>query len=166
MNLLPVCALLVASVAEPPFSDNQFVDSPRILPQLIAAAEAYGQPFEPGAHDDDGHRYVYYLRSATYVGNCVAAFGRVHVASFFFIRSAPKDARGTPSAHGHSFVAFFDASPRLRGYWNVDLPIEGRRLSFEGTVLSLDGERLFDCARLPNERNIVVDGKVQRIPAW
>ena len=174
--LLRVLALLViAAAAHGEYSDNQFVSSPRILPRLIAAAEKYGDPFRPEIRDDGGKPYAYYLKEATYVGNCHAPFGQVHVASFWFIRSGVKDGGPTPPAHGHAFVAFFDGTLRLRRYWPVDSPIQGWRLRFEGSALLLDEKPIFDFARgerqegigvIDGKPNLIVDGKPQLIPTW
>jgi hypothetical protein len=172
---LRVLALLViATAARGEYSDNQFVSSPDLLPRLIAAAEKYGDPFKPGIRDHEGRPYAYYLKEATYVGNCHAPFGQVHVVSFFFIRSGMKDGGPTPPSHGHSFVAFFDGTLRLRRYWPVDLPIQGR-LRFEGSTLLLDEKAIFDFARgekqegvgvIDGQPHLVVDGKPQIVPTW
>lgn len=167
--------LVVAGVADADFSDNQFVQTPRILSKLIAAAEAFGDPFKSEIRDDEGHPYAYYLKAASYVGNCHARFGQVHVATFFFIRSGWKDGGPTPPAHGHSFIVFFDGSLGVRSYWRVDMPIETRRLRFEGSALLLDEEPVFDYAHpqgppmqglIDGQPHVIIDGKPQRIPVW
>lgn len=164
VSLLAMLVLTTGARAE--FSDDQYVSSPRILSQLIAAAEAHGQPFRSETRDEDGHRHAYYLREARYVGSCDARFGRVHVASFFFVRSGWKGGGATPPSQGQSFVAFFDASPRLRAYWRVDEPTEGSRLRFDGTRLLLDEQPIFDFAREQGAGEILVDGKTQPAPVW
>jgi hypothetical protein len=168
-RVLPM--LFIATAARGAFSDNQFISTPHILLQLITAAEQHGDPFKPAVRHDGIETYAYYLKEVRYVGNCRAPFGPVHVATFFFIRSGLKDGGETPPAHGHSFVAFFDGTPRLRRYWSVDLPIEGLwRMRFEGSVLLMDEQPVFDFAhtKIPvdGSHEIIFDGKQQPMPIW
>jgi hypothetical protein len=168
-RVLPI--LLIATAAPGAFSDDQFVSAPHILSQLISAAEQQGDPFKPAVRHDEGETYAYYLKEARYVGNCRAPFGTVHVATFYFIRSGSKDGGATPPAHGHSFVAFFDGTPRLRRFWSVDLPIEGFwRLRFEGSLLLMDEQAVFDFAhaKIPVDgpQEVIFDGKPQPMPTW
>jgi hypothetical protein len=131
--------LAFLAVARADFSDDQVPASPDILPRLIASAQEFGDPFAPNSFQDA----VYYLRSADYVGSSDGASGVVHVAHFFFTRSAP---RGTKlPARGHDFVAFFDSALRLRHFWRVE-HLDGR-LRIAGTKLYLAERELLDFAR-------------------
>lgn len=165
---LPI--LLVATAALGAFSDNQFTSKLHILSQLISVAEQHGDPFKPAVRNDGGRAYAYYLKDAHYVGSCQAPFGTVHVATFLFIRTGWKDGGETPPAHGHTFVAFFDGTPRLRRFWRVDLPIEGFwSMRFEGPRLLMDDRLVFDFAQtIPADRphEVIFDGHLQPMPIW
>jgi hypothetical protein len=160
-----VAVLAVATIARADFSVDRFPDSPRILPELIAAAERYGDPFAPGLRRDDDREFAYYLRDASYVGSCKAPFDRVHLASFLFVRSGYRSSP-TPPASGQSFLVFFDGSRRVRGFWRIDEYLDAGRLHFEGTALLLDDGRVFDYAHLPDSRTVLLDGKPQTVPTW
>lgn len=161
---------------------DRYVDSPRILSQLLAAAQASGGELEAKRSEIDGDTYVYYPTMAQYLGTCDAPFGKVHVAKLTYIRSGPEN-RDLPPAHAQRFVAFFDASPQLRGLWRVDFDEElqlrcsGTKLTFH--VLSepkqLQEKTLIDYAdpagtkgveKSDGRLQVVVDGKLQPVITW
>lgn len=155
---LLACVLVRVTAAHGEFSTDQYPQRPDILERLIAAAEASGDPLAPGVRKDT----TYYLRRAEYVGSCEAPFGRVHVAQFFYTRSARQGS--TAPARGHGYVLFFDASLRLRGRWDLDQPLSG--LAVDGTRLRLGQRTVVDFARPPDRDSVIVDGKPQAVPRW
>jgi len=151
--------LVFATAARADFSDDQVPAAPDILARLIEGAEKFGSPLR--FRTSEAERTVYYLRSAAYVGECAAPFGKVHIARLFFVRSGVPE-QETPPARGHGFLVFYDSDFRVRGIWRA---VEGQ-FSVRGTRL-FEGEReLFDYARLPAHRAGDGSGEYPRPPVW
>ncbi len=150
--------LLSASVAWADFSDDQYADPPDALSQIIAAAEGEQSQFRSSS---DG-AISYYLRSAEYIGPCVAPFGPVHIARLFYIRSAPKGSK--KPARGHTFIVFLDHEFKIRGHWKVGFTLG--QLSVSGSKLLLDDKELLDYSQFPASGHIAADGAVLEVVQW
>src|SRR5688572_7906116 len=83
------------------FSEDRVPAAPDVLTRIIGGAERSGDPLRSEATKDEST--VYYLRSAEYIGECTAPFGRVHIARLFFIRSGFRG-QTTPPPRGHNFI--------------------------------------------------------------
>src|SRR4051812_35044474 len=108
---ITLLCLALVSIALADFSDDQIPASPDILVRVIAALDASGEPLTSSG---DGQS-AYYLRSARYVGECAAPFGRVHVAQVGFTRSSQRGEKFP--ARGHDFIVFLDEAIRVRTVW-------------------------------------------------
>ena len=116
---------------------------------------------------------AYYVRSASYIGQCEAAFGTVHILAIHYTRSAPKDSRNPP--RGHSFVLFFDHALKLRASWRVDFDTSALSLR-DGSKLFFGDTAAFDYAHLPKptklpdedvpSSRVIIDGQLFAIPTW
>ncbi len=145
-------------MAHADFSDDGVPVVPDVLTRIIAGAEASGEPLHSNV--TEGEADVYYLRSAEYVGECIAPFGTVHIAQLFYIRSGVRGQQ-TPPPRGHTFLVFYDADFRVRGYWRDP----GGPFRVEGSKL-IEGEKvLFDYENLPKHID-EVQGAWPHPPIW
>ncbi len=165
---------LLCSSALADFSSDAYPTSVSILPELISAAERSERDFlTPHVDVNNGHPMAYYVRSASYIGQCQAPFGLVHILAINYIRSASKDSRNLP--RGHPFVLFFDKSLKLQSSWRVNFDSSDLSLR-EGNKLYFGDELVFDYAVLPKpsklpgeadaEPHAFIDGEVFTIPTW
>ncbi len=156
------------------FSWDAFPQSVDILSRLVSAAERSGQDYlTPHIDPNGGKPMAYYVRSASYIGKCEAAFGSVHILAIHYTRSAPKGSRNPP--RGHSFVLFFDHALKLRAGWCVDFDTSALSLR-EGSKVFFGETVVFDYANLPKPSqvtdkekpslHVVIDGQVFAIPTW
>ena len=147
-----------ALIAHADFSTDGVPDKPDILTRIIAGAEGSGGPLQSKVAE--GGSTVYYLRRAEYIGECVASFGKVHIAQLFFIRSGVRGQQ-TPPPRGHTFLVFYDPHFKVRGYWS---DAEGT-FHVDGSKLLQDDQELFDYANLP--KNIEeMHGAFPHPPIW
>jgi hypothetical protein len=148
----------MAEMAQADFSTDGVPTSPDVLTRIIAGAESSGEPLQSKAIK--GESAVYYLRSAEYIGECVASFGTVHIAQLSFLRSGDRGQQ-TPPPRGHTFLVFYDADFKVRGYWRDP----GGPYKVDGTKLFKGDKVLFDYANLPKHIN-EVQGQWPHPPIW
>jgi hypothetical protein len=148
----------ITSISYADFSNDGVPATPDVLTRIIAGAEKSGDPLQSRA--TKGEATVYYLRSAEYIGECVAPFGTVHIAQLFYIRSGVRGQQ-TPPPRGHTFLVFYDAEFRVRGYWRDS---EGP-FRVDGSKLIEGGKELFDYANLPKHIE-EVHGAWPHPPIW
>jgi hypothetical protein len=148
---------IVAS-AHADFSTDGVPVTQDILKQIIAGAETSGEPLQ--SKTTKGDATIYYLRSAEYIGECVAPFGKVHIAQLFFIRLGIRGQQ-TPPPRGHTFLVFYDADFKVRGYWRDP----GGPFKVDGSKLIEGDKELFDYAKLPKEID-EVQGQWPHPPVW
>lgn len=150
--------LAFAAAARADFSTDGVPVAPDVLARIIAGAQRSGEPLQ--SKSTKGEPTVYYLRSAEYIGECVAPFDTVHIARLFFIRSGVRG-QLTPPPRGHTFLVFYDSDFRVRGHWSD--PEGPHRI--EGTKL-LEGDKvIFDYANLPKHID-EVQGQWPHPPIW
>lgn len=165
---------LLSAFARADFSWDAFPQSVDILSRLVSAAEHSKTDYlTPHIDPNDGRPMAYYVRSASYIGECRAAFGAVHLLAIHYTRSAPKDSRNPP--RGHSFVLFFDHTFTLRSSWRVDfdtshLSLRDGSKVFFGDTMSFDYTDLPKPFQAPDENeagsHVVIDGQSFIIPTW
>lgn len=155
--LQAILLFAITTAAHADFSNDGVPATPDILTRIIVGAERSGEPLQSKA--TKGESDVYYLRSAKYIGECIAPFGTVHIAQLLFIRSGVRGQQTPP--RGHAFLVFYDSDFRVRGYWREP----GGPYRVDGSKL-LEGDReLFDYANLP--KNIdEVHGTWPHPPIW
>lgn len=153
-----ILTLALTAVAHADFSNDAVPVAPDILTRIIAGAEQSGEPLQSKA--TKGEDDVYYLRGAEYIGECAAPFGTVHIAQLFFIRSGVRGQQ-TPPPRGHTFLVFYDADFKVRGYWRD--PSGPFRV--DGSKLIEGDKELFDYAKLPQHIN-EVHGQWPHPPIW
>lgn len=148
----------IAAIAHADFSTDGMPAAPDVLTRILAGAESSGEPLQSKA--TTGEATVYYLRSAEYIGECVAPFGTVHIAQLFFIRSGVRGQQ-TPPPRGHTFLVFYDADFKVRGYWRDP----GGPFTVDGSKLIEGDKELFDYAKLPKHID-EVHGQWPHPPTW
>jgi hypothetical protein len=166
--------LLLGLCARADFSWDAFPQSLDILTRLVSAAEQSKESYlTPSIDRNDGRSLAYYVRGASYVGQCRVGFGVIHLLAINYTRSAPKGSHDPPG--GHSFVLFFDESLKLRASWRVDFHLSALSIR-DGNRLFLGDTFLFDYdnppkpTKLPEEdyprSHITIDGQLFVIPTW
>lgn len=159
MNQTILAFLLAGSVAFADFADDAVPAVPDILNRIISGAERSGEPLS--SQITKGEPTVYYLKRAEYVGECTAPFGPVHIARLFFIRSGVRG-QATPPPRGHTFIVFYDAKFKVRGFWrDADGPFSTR-----GSKLFEGDKELFDYAGIPERYEDLDTGAYPKPPVW
>jgi hypothetical protein len=153
-----ILTLALTAVAHADFSNDGVPVAPNVLTRIIAGAELSGDPLQSKA--TKGEADVYYLRSAEYIGECAAPFGKVHIAQLFFIRLGIRGQQ-TPPPRGHTFLVFYDADFKVRGYWREP----GGPFRVDGSKVIEGDKELFDYAKLPKHIN-EVHGQWPHPPIW
>jgi hypothetical protein len=148
-------SLALLATARADFSDDQIPVEPGILRRVIDAAESYG------LKSYGNKEYAYYLKTARYIGECRSPFGTIHLASLFFIRSAPRGSKGAP--RGHTFIVFLDESLKVRAKQEVDF--DPAKLSVrEGNKIYFGETQVVDYMHPP--KRIAIDGDLLEVPVW